>query len=47
MKELDFLVVGDQASPLLGAGDKSSKQKKAETYNADGTRIATPVHSKI
>jgi DNA ligase (NAD+) len=38
-KELDFLVVGDKGSALLGEGAKSSKQKKAERYVADGATM--------
>jgi DNA ligase (NAD+) len=41
-KGLDFLVIGDEGSPLLGgagAEAKSSKQKKAEKLIADGAPI--------
>ena len=40
------LVVGDKGSPLLGQGAKSSKQKKAERYIADGAplQIITESH---
>lgn len=37
--ELDVLVVGDDGSPLLGAGAKSAKQLKAEKLNAAGASI--------
>ena len=36
---LDYLVVGDKGSPLLGEGKASSKQKKAEKLVAGGARI--------
>jgi len=39
-KDLDFLVIGDDGSPLLGEGSMSSKHKKAEKYNDDGGTIA-------
>jgi DNA ligase (NAD+) len=38
-KDLDFLVVGDKGSALLGQGAKSSKQKKAERYVTDGAPL--------
>ena len=38
-KDLDYLVVGDKGSPLLGAGAKSSKQKKAERYVSEGSGL--------
>ena len=38
-KDLDLLVVGDKGSALLGQGAKSSKQKKAERYIADGAAL--------
>jgi DNA ligase (NAD+) len=38
-RDLDFLVVGDKGSPLLGGGRKSSKQTKAEEYNRTGSTI--------
>jgi DNA ligase (NAD+) len=38
-KTLDYLVVGDDGSPLLGGGAKSSKQKKAEKLQTEGTPI--------
>ena len=38
-KELDYLVVGDKGSPLLGEGSLSSKHKTAEKYRADGATI--------
>jgi len=38
-KELDYLVIGDKGSPLIGDGKKSSKQKTAERYITDGARI--------
>ena len=37
--ELDYLVVGDDGSPLFGAGKKGSKMLKAEKYNASGAAI--------
>jgi len=39
-KELDYLVVGDKGSPLLGEGAVSSKQKTAERYGEQGSPIA-------
>ncbi len=38
--ELDYLVVGDDGSPLLGAGDKSSKHKAADKLVAKGAKLA-------
>ena len=38
-KDLGLLVIGDEGSPLLGAGRKSTKQTTAERYNAAGGRI--------
>ncbi|MBM4280895.1 MAG: DNA ligase (NAD(+)) LigA [Deltaproteobacteria bacterium] len=37
--DLDYLVVGDEGSPLLGAGDKSTKQKAAEKLVAKGSKV--------
>ena len=37
---LDFLVIGDDGSPLLGAGRMSTKHKKADALNAGGGSIA-------
>jgi hypothetical protein len=39
-KNLRYLVVGDDGSPLYGQGKKSSKQKKAEELNAAGANIS-------
>jgi len=39
VKELDYLVVGDEGSPLLGDAKKSSKQQLAEKYNKAGATI--------
>jgi len=40
IKTLDYLVVGDDGSPLLGAGGtKSSKQKKAEKLQGQGSTV--------
>ena len=39
-KSLDYLVIGDEGSPLYGQGSKGSKQKKAESLNDDGAAIA-------
>jgi DNA ligase (NAD+) len=39
-RELDYLVVGDKGSPLLGEGTLSSKHKTAERYATDGALIA-------
>ena len=39
-KDLDYLVVGDKGSPLLGEGAPSSKQKKAEKYIAAGATMS-------
>lgn len=36
---VDFLVVGDEGSPLLGAGKKSTKQRDAEKLIRDGYPI--------
>lgn len=38
--ELDFLVVGDDGSPLLGDGEKSSKHKSADKLVAKGAKVA-------
>ena len=38
-RELDFLVVGDDGSPLLGDGKKSTKQVSAEKHIANGASI--------
>lgn len=38
-KTLDYLVIGDEGSPLYGEGTKGSKQKKAESLNDDGAGI--------
>ena len=37
--KLDYLVIGDEGSPLYGAGRKGSKQLKAEKLIADGAPI--------
>jgi DNA ligase (NAD+) len=37
--DLDYLVVGDEGSPLLGAGEKSTKQKAAEKWIAKGSKL--------
>ncbi|MFH1531542.1 MAG: hypothetical protein ABIK09_12510 [Pseudomonadota bacterium] len=39
VKDLDYLVVGDDGSPLFGQGRKGSKLLKAETYNEAGGGI--------
>ncbi len=39
VKGLDYLVVGDDGSPLFGQGRKGSKMVKAETFNAGGGAI--------
>ena len=39
VKTLDYLVVGDDGSPLFGGGRKGSKQIKAEKYNEAGGTI--------
>ena len=39
-KNLHYLVVGDEGSPLYGQGKKGSKQVKAEELNAAGANIA-------
>lgn len=39
-KTLDYLVVGDDGSPLLGGGAVSSKQKKAEQLQSEGATVA-------
>ncbi len=38
-KTLDYLVVGDEGSPLFGGGKKGSKLVKAEKLQADGSEI--------
>ncbi|MCC7073988.1 MAG: NAD-dependent DNA ligase LigA [Deltaproteobacteria bacterium] len=38
--ELDYLVVGDDGSPLLGAGERSSKHKSADKLVAKGANLA-------
>jgi DNA ligase (NAD+) len=37
--ELDYLVIGDDGSPLLGDGKKSTKHKKADSLVAKGAEI--------
>lgn len=37
--KLDYLVIGDEGSPLYGGGRKGSKQVKAEQLNAGGAAI--------
>lgn len=37
--ELDYLVIGDEGSPLLGAGERSSKHKQAERLQEKGAQI--------
>jgi hypothetical protein len=37
--KLHYLVIGDEGSPLYGAGSKGSKQLKAEELNAKGASI--------
>lgn len=37
--KLEYLVIGDEGSPLYGGGRKGSKQKKAESLNAGGAGI--------
>jgi hypothetical protein len=39
-KNLHYLVVGDEGSPLYGQGKKGSKQVKAEELNAAGSNIS-------
>ena len=39
VKDLDYLVVGDEGSPLFGQGRKGSKLTKAEAYNDAGASI--------
>jgi DNA ligase (NAD+) len=43
--ELSILVVGDEGSPLLGEGERSTKQKKAEQLNEKGARIEVMAES--
>ena len=38
-KTLDYLVIGDEGSPLYGEGAKGSKQRKAESLNDGGASI--------
>jgi DNA ligase (NAD+) len=37
--DLDYLVIGDEGSPLLGAGEKSTKHKAAEKLIAKGSKV--------
>jgi DNA ligase (NAD+) len=37
--DLDYLVIGDEGSPLLGAGEKSTKHKAAEKLIAKGSNV--------
>jgi DNA ligase (NAD+) len=37
--DLDYLVIGDEGSPLLGAGEKSTKHKAAEKLIAKGSQL--------
>lgn len=37
--ELDYLVIGDEGSPLLGGGEKSSKHKSADKLIAKGAKL--------
>jgi DNA ligase (NAD+) len=37
--ELDYLVIGDEGSALLGGGEKSTKQKAAEKHQAKGSGV--------
>ncbi|MBN2357825.1 MAG: NAD-dependent DNA ligase LigA [Deltaproteobacteria bacterium] len=39
VKDLDYLVVGDEGSPLRGDNKKSSKQQSADRYNKAGAGI--------
>lgn len=38
-ESLDYLVIGDEGSPLYGEGSKGSKQTKAESLNESGAAI--------
>ena len=38
-KALDYLVIGDDGSPLLGEGAMSSKHKAADKLVADGAAL--------
>ena len=38
-KSIDYLVIGDEGSPLLGLGKKSTKHKEAEKMIAEGLPI--------
>ncbi|MEL6110453.1 MAG: BRCT domain-containing protein, partial [Planctomycetota bacterium] len=38
-KKLDYLIIGDEGSPLYGQGRKGSKQTKAESLNEQGAEI--------
>lgn len=38
-KDLDILVIGDEGSPLFGAGTKGNKQKKADKLVASGASL--------
>ncbi|MBI1946280.1 MAG: NAD-dependent DNA ligase LigA [Deltaproteobacteria bacterium] len=38
--ELDYLVIGDEGSPLLGGGERSSKHKSADKLVAKGAKLA-------
>jgi len=37
--ELDYLVIGDEGSPLVGAGEKSTKHKAADKLIAKGSKL--------
>ncbi len=38
-KNLDYLVIGDEGSPMYGMGRKGSKQLKAESLNQSGAEV--------
>ncbi len=46
-KDLSLLVIGDEGSPLLGPGRKSSKHTKAERYNEEGASIEIITESEF
>lgn len=43
----DYLVIGDEGSPLLGEGQKSTKQKSAEKLIANGSSIHIVAESEF
>jgi NAD-dependent DNA ligase len=46
-KKVDYLVIGDEGSPLLGHNKKSTKQKEAEAFIKEGSRIKIITESQF